>query len=87
LHLDDAKPLIAESIQVQLPTRRGGGARETGREEAAALTLSALGTVNRWAGVKWKNIKDINGNPVAIAFIPGAKFDNQTGKTTLDIIQ
>ena len=87
MHLDDATPLIAESIQVQLLRTSGGGTRETGREEAAALTLSALGTVNRWAGVKWKNVKDANGNPVAIAFIPGAKFDDQTGKTTLDIIQ
>jgi hypothetical protein len=87
MHLDNAKPLIAESFQVQIPRTRGGGARETGRDEAAALTLSALGTVNRWAGVKWKNVIDENGTPIAIAFIPGAKFDDQTGKTTLDIIQ
>jgi hypothetical protein len=56
-------------------------------EEAIALTLSALGTVNRWAGVKWKNTLDHNGKPIAIAVIPGAKFDDQAGKTTLDIIQ
>jgi hypothetical protein len=56
-------------------------------EEAASLALSALGTVNRWAGVKWKNSKDHNGKPIAIAVIPGAKFDDQAGKTTLAIIQ
>lgn len=67
--------------------RRGGGARDTDVDEATALTLAALGAVNRWAGVKWKNVKDANGNPVAIAVIPGAKFDDQTGKTTLDIVQ
>jgi hypothetical protein len=57
--------------------------RDTGKEEAAALTLSALGTVNRWAGVKWKNIHDVNGNPIAIAYIPRARFVDSQGKTTL----
>jgi hypothetical protein len=70
---------------VQVPAKRGGGKRETAAAEAYALTLAALGAVNRWAGVKWKNTQDAEGNPLAIAVIPGARFDEHKGKTTLTI--
>jgi hypothetical protein len=56
-------------------------------DEAYALTLAALAAVNRWTGVKWKNAHDAEGKPIAIAVIPGAKFDERKGKTTLDSIQ
>ena len=56
-------------------------------DEACVLTMAALGAVNRWAGVKWKNAQDSNGNPIAIAIIPGARFNDNQGKTTLDRIQ
>jgi len=55
--------------------------------EAYALALAALGAVSKWAGVKWKNTQDAQGKPLAIAVIPGAKFSDYQGKTTLDIVQ
>lgn len=78
---------MAESLQVQVPARRGGGRRDTAVEEAYTLILAALGAANRWTGVKWKNAQDAEGKPIAIAVIPGAKFDESKGKTTLNSIQ
>jgi hypothetical protein len=78
---------VAESLQVQVSARRGGGRRDTVAKEAYALALAALGAVNRWTGVKWKNAQDAEGKPIAIAVIPGAKFNESKGKTTLDSIQ
>jgi len=72
---------------VQVSRRRGGGKRDVELDESTALALAALGAVNRWTGVKWKNAQDMNGNPIAIAYIPRARFDDSQGKTTLDIIQ
>jgi hypothetical protein len=72
---------------VQVSRRRGGGKRDVELDESAALALAALGAVNRWTGVKWKNAQDVNGNPIAIAYIPRARFDDSQGKTTLDIVQ
>lgn len=78
---------MAESLQVQVSARRGGGRRDTVAKEAYALALAALGAVNRWTGVKWKNAQDAEGKPIAIAVITGAKFNESKGKTTLDSIQ
>jgi hypothetical protein len=70
---------------VQVPARRGGGARKPDTREAYALTLSALGAVNRLAGenVKWQNELDDEGNPVAVVILPGAAFETVNGKTVL----
>ncbi len=72
---------------MQVPAKRGGGKRETARVEALALLLAALGAANRWTGVTWKNTQDASGNNLAVAVIPGARFDNKGGKTTLAIHQ
>lgn len=72
---------------MQVAARRGGGRRDTAQAEAYALALAALGAVNKWAGVKWKNTQDPAGNPLAIAVIPGAQFSDRQGKTTLNIVQ
>ena len=53
-------------------------------KEAFAFALAALGAVNRWAGVLWKNAMDPNGNPLAVAVIPGARFSEQNGRTILN---
>lgn len=71
---------------MQVPAKRGGGKRDTAAKEAYALILAALGAVSRWTGVKWKNAQDAEGNPLAIAVIPGARFNESKGKTTLDAI-
>lgn len=84
MHLDDLKPLLAEGIQVRFPARQGGGKREALLLEAIAMTIAALGAINRWAGVKWQNRIDANGRPIAIAIIPGVRFVEQDGRTILD---
>lgn len=85
MRLDDAKPLIAAPIQVQVPARNGGGQRAPRPAEAYRLVMAALGAVNRWAGVKWKNIQTANGNSAAVIIIPGAQFGESKEKTTLEI--
>jgi len=70
---------------VQVPARRGGGQRETRPSEAYSLVVSALGAVNQWAGVKWKNTQSPNGEPLAVVLIPGARFGESDGRTTLDV--
>lgn len=81
--MDDAQPLVTNPIQVQVPARRGGGQRETRPAEAYSLILSALGAVNRWAGIRWKNAKSLNGAPLAVVLIPGVQFGQQNGRTIL----
>jgi len=64
-------------------TKRGAR-RLPHRSEALALALGALGSVNRYAGVKTLNL-NMNGNPIALALIENASFGRDTeGNTTLD---
>ena len=68
------------AIQV---TKRGAR-RLPHRSEALALALGALGSVNRYAGVKTLNLI-MNGKPVALALIENASFGRDTdGNTTLN---
>jgi hypothetical protein len=54
------------------------------RSEALALALGALGSVNRYAGVKTLNLI-MNGKPIALALIENASFGRDTeGNTTLN---
>ncbi len=71
---------------MRVPGRKGGGTRESHAAEAFTFVLSALAAVNRWAGVRVKNARDADGNIVAIAVIPGARFDERSGKTELNLI-
>jgi len=64
-------------------TKRGAR-RLPHRSEALALALGALGSVNRYAGVKTLNL-NMNGKPIALALIENASFGRDTeGNTTLD---
>ena len=64
-------------------TKRGAR-RLPHRSEALALALGALGSVNRYAGVKTLNLI-MNGKPIALALIENASFGRDTeGNTTLD---
>ena len=84
MHLDDARPLVASGIQVQAPARQGGKRRGLGAGEGLHLILSALGAVREWTGVRWKNGRDAQGNPVAIAMIQNAEFlTTPDGETSL----
>jgi hypothetical protein len=75
-----ARRLVAPGgIQVS----RKGARRLPQRREALALALGALGSVNRYAGVKTLNL-DIDGRPTALALIEDAQFGQDAdGNTTL----
>ena len=48
------------------------------------MVLGALGTLSRWSGVRMLNT-EMNGKPVALALIEGARFgEDNEGNTTLD---
>ena len=52
--------------------------------EAMALTISALGALNRHTGVRTMNL-DLNGKPIALAIIEDAAFDHDSeGNTVLE---
>ena len=51
-------------------------------EEAMANTLGALGTLTRTSGVKAINT-EIDGQPVAVALIEGARFGEDSEGNTL----
>ena len=76
-----AKRLICPGA-IQLTKR--GARRLPHRREALALALGALGSVNRYAGVKTLNLT-LDGKPVALALIENANFGQDTqGNTTLN---
>jgi hypothetical protein len=73
---------------IQLPTpiqvQRRGISRRLHPNEALALVLGALGTLARLSGVKTINTI-IDGQPVALALIQGARFgEDSNGDTTLN---
>ncbi len=52
--------------------------------EAMALTISALGALNRHTGVRTMNL-DLNGKPIALAIIEDAVFEHDAeGNTVLE---
>ena len=52
--------------------------------EAMALTISALGALNRHTGVRTMNL-DLDGKPVALAIIEDAVFEHDAdGNTVLE---
>ena len=52
--------------------------------EAMALTISALGALNRHTGVRTINL-DLNGKPIALAIIEDAVFEHDAeGNTVLE---
>lgn len=52
--------------------------------EAMALTISALGALNRHTGVRTLNL-DLNGKPIALAIIEDAVFEHDAeGNTVLE---
>lgn len=50
--------------------------------ETMALTISALGALNRHTGVHTLNL-DLDGKPHAVAIIEGAAFEQKDGETAL----
>ena len=73
---------IVASGAIQLVKR--SAARLPHAAEAMALTVSALGALNRHIGVRTLNL-DLDGKPVALAIIEDATFDHDTeGNTVLE---
>jgi hypothetical protein len=82
-------PLDLDAIrQIKLPgaiqVQRRGARRLPNPREALAMVLGALGTLSRWSGVRMLNT-EMNGKPVALALIEGARFgEDNEGNTTLN---
>ncbi len=79
--LDPARRIVASGA-IQLVKR--SAARLPHSAEAMALTVSALGALNRHTGVRTLNL-DLDGKPVALAIIEDATFERDTeGNTVLE---
>ena len=79
--LDSARQIVASGA-IQLVKR--SAARLPHSAEAMALTISALGALNRHTGVRTLNL-DLDGKPVAVAIIEDATFDqDEDGNTVLE---
>ena len=79
--LDSARQIVASGA-IQLVKR--SAARLPHSAEAMALTISALGALNRHTGVRTLNL-DLDGKPVALAIIEDATFDQDVeGNTVLE---
>ena len=76
--LGSAQRIIAPGA-IQLVKR--SAARLPHSAEAMALTVSALGTLDRHTGVRTMNL-DLDGQPVALAIIEGATFNEDDQGTT-----
>ena len=80
LLLESARRIVASGA-IQLVKR--SAARLPHSAEAMALTVSALGALNRHTGVRTMNL-DLDGKPVALAIIEDATFaENTEGGTVL----
>jgi hypothetical protein len=79
--LESARQIVASGA-IQLVKR--SAARLPHSAEAMALTISALGALNRHTGVRTLNL-DLDGRPVALAIIEDAVFDRDVeGNTVLE---
>ncbi|CAG0960700.1 hypothetical protein ANAEL_00608 [Anaerolineales bacterium] len=79
--LESARQIVASGA-IQLVKR--SAARLPHSAEAMALTISALGALNRYTGVRTLNL-DLDGRPVALAIIEDAVFDRDVeGNTVLE---
>lgn len=79
--LDSARQIVASGA-IQLVKR--SAARLPHSAEAMALTISALGALNRHTGVRTLNL-DLDGKPVALAIIEDAVFEHDAeGNTVLE---
>jgi hypothetical protein len=81
LLLESARRIVASGA-IQLVKR--SAARLPHSAEAMALTVSALGALNRHTGVHTLNL-NLDGKPLALAIIEDATFEQDTeGNTVLD---
>ena len=79
--LESARRIVASGA-IQLVKR--SAARLPHSAEAMALTVSALGALNRHTGVRTLNV-ELDGKPVALAIIEDATFEHDTeGNTVLE---
>jgi len=79
--LDSARQIVVSGA-IQLVKR--SAARLPHSAEAMALTVSALGALNRHTGVRTLNL-EMDGKPVALAIIEDATFDQDSeGNTILE---
>ena len=79
--LDSARQIVASGA-IQLVKR--SATRLPLPAEAMALTISALGALNRHTGVRTLNL-DLDGKPVALAIIEDAAFEQDAdGNTVLE---
>jgi hypothetical protein len=77
---------LGNALKIHIPTfvqvHAKGRSRLMEPEEAMANTLGALGTLTRTSGVKAINV-EIDGQPVAVALIEGARFGEDSEGNTL----
>lgn len=79
--LDSARRIVAPGA-IQLAKR--SATRPPHPAEAMALTVSALGALDRHAGVHTLNL-DLDGQPLALAIIEGVAFEQDAeGHTILE---
>ena len=76
--LDSARQIVASGA-IQLVKR--SAARLPHSAEAMALTVSALGALDRHTGVQTMNL-ELDGNPVALAIIKDATFSQDAQGAT-----
>jgi uncharacterized lipoprotein len=60
-----------------------GTSRQAREKEAASLLISALATVAETSGAKTMNMTTPDGNPIALAIIEGARFQQEGRETVL----
>ncbi len=77
--LDSARRIAAPEV-IQVAKR--SAIRPPHPAETMALTISALGALNRHTGVHTINL-DLDGKPHAVAIIEGAAFEQENGQTAL----
>ncbi len=76
--LDPAQPIIVPGA-IQVVKR--SASRPPHSAEAMALTVSALGALDRHTGVQTMNL-ELDGNPVALAIIKDATFSQDAQGAT-----
>jgi hypothetical protein len=83
LDLDDLQD-IKRPFGIQVAVR--GRRTNASPEEARSMVVGALNTLQRASGARVRTLNaEIDGKPVALAFIEGGRFDeDSTGSTTLE---
>ncbi len=83
IDLNMAEEILRPSSAIQVS--RQGASRLPNEQEARALALGALWTLDQTAGgIKVTNTQDASGNPIAVVVIENAQFQrDEQGYSTL----